>query len=234
MEKTVLASILVMTVLLIGTSVALAHSDHDQSYTGIKWEFMDQTNSNINRQLAKYPQAKSFGLSRFEKKMMNQYGLKEGRTFDAKIDNKVFRFQRTTSGVKIFKQMKAEPAFKVLSLPVNKVFQAISTSMVSKTHAGHDHSHFPYEWMFSEKIQKRIEDKIKSRNFNGLVGLSKFDRAELEHYGIRVGMTFISSALHSRLMGKLTTGGIQIIKVVEPTEVAALPKGLSDSVSLNN
>ena len=47
-------------------------------------------------------------------------------------------------------------------------------------------------------------------------------------------MTFISSALHSRLMGKLTTGGIQILEVVEPAKVASLPKGLVDFVSLNN
>jgi len=234
MKKTILAFALITAGLLAGTSVALAHSEHDHSYMGIKWEFTDRANANINAQLEKYSQVKSFGLSRFENKIMDQYGVKEGRTFDAKIENKLFRFQRTTSGIKIVKQIKAERAFNALSLPINKVFQAVRTSMTSKSHTGHDHSHFPYEWMFSEKIQKRMENKIQSGNLNGLVGLSKFDRAELEHYGIRVGMTFMSSVLHSRLMGKLTTGGIQIIKVVEPAKVAALPKGLTNSVSLSN
>jgi hypothetical protein len=177
---------------------------------------------------------KSFGPSRFENKIMDQYGVKEGRTFDAKIDNKIFRFQRTTSGVRVVKQIKAEQAFNALSFPVNKVLQAVSTSMTSKLHEGHDHSHFPYEWMFSEKIQKRMVNKIKSGNLNWLVGLSKFDRAELDHYGIRVGMIFMSSALHSRLMGKLTNGGIQIIKVIEPAKVAALQQRIGKSVSLNN
>ena len=234
MKKTILASALIVAGLLVGASVALAHSEHDHSYTSIKWEFTDQTNANINAQLKKYSQVKSFGLSIFENKIMDQYGVTEGRTFDAKIDNKLFRFQRTTSGIKILKQMKAERAFKAISLPVNKVFQATPTTMTTKSHAAHDHSHFPYEWMFSEKIQKRMENKIKSGNLNGLFGLSKFDRAELEHYGIRVGMTFMSSALHSRLMGKLTTGGIQIMKVVEPAKVAALPQRIGKSISLHN
>jgi hypothetical protein len=234
MKKTILASVLIMAGLLAGTSVALAHSEHDRSYTGIKWEFTEQTNVNINAQLKKYSQVKSFGLSRLENKIMDQYGVKAGRTFDAKIDNKLFRFQRTASGVKIVKQMKAERAFNVLSLPVNKVFQAVRTSLTFKSHASHDHSHFPYEWIFSEKIQKRIENKIKSGNLNGLVGLSKFDRDELGRYGIRIGMTFMSSVLHSRLMGKLTTGGIRIMKVVEPAKVAALPNGFVSSVSSNN
>jgi hypothetical protein len=234
MKKTILASALMVACLLIVASVALAHSEHDHSYTGIKWEFTDETNANINAQLKKNSQVKSFGLSHLENKIMDQYGVKEGRTFDVKIGNKLFRFQKTTSGVKIVKQMKAERAFNALSLPVNKVFQAARTSMTSKSHAGHDHSHFPYEWMFSEKIQKRMENKIKSGDLNGLVGLSKFDRAELERYGIRIGMTFMSSVFHSRLMGKLTTGGIQIITVIEPAKVAALPKGFSTSVSLNN
>ncbi len=230
MKKTILASALIVAGLLVGASVALAHSEHDHSYTGIKWEFTNETKANINAQLKKYSQVKSFGLSRFENKIMDQYGVKEGRTFDAKIDNKLFRFQKTTSGIKIVKQMKAERAFNSRSLPVDKNFQVARTSMTTKSHAGHDHSHYPYEWMFSEKIQKRMEDKIKSGNLKGLVGLSKFDRAELEHYGIRVGMTFISSALHSRLMGKLTTGGIQIMKIVEPTKVAALPNEFASSI----
>jgi hypothetical protein len=234
MKKTILASALVMVSILAGTSVALAHSEHDHSYTGIKWEFTEETNVNIVAQLKKYSQVKSFGLSRLENKIMDQYGVKEGRTFDAKIDNKLFRFQKTTSGVKIVKQMKAERAFNALSLPVNKVFHAARTSMTFKSHVGHDHSHFPYEWMFSEKIQRRMENKIKSGDLSGLVGLSKFDREELEHYGIRIGMTFMSSVFHSRLMGKLTTGGIQIITFVEPAKVAALPKELTNSVSLSN
>jgi hypothetical protein len=223
-----------MAVLLVGNSAALAHSEHDHSYTGIKWEFTDQTNANINRQLEKKSDAQSFGLSRFENKMMDQYGVKEGRSFDAKVGNKLFRFQRTTSGIKIVEQMKVERAFNSVSLPINKVYQATRTSMRINSHAGHDHSHFPYEWTFSEKILKRIENKINSGNLDGLVGLSKFDRAELEHYGVRVGMTFISSALHSQLMGKLTTGGIQILEVVEPAKVASLPKSFVNSVSLNN
>jgi len=232
MKKAILASVL-MASFLVGNSNAIAHSDHDHSFTGIKWEFTDQTNANIRGQMEKYPQTQSFGISRFENKIMDQYGLREGRTFNAKIDNKSFRFQRTTSGVKLVKRVDAEQAFNLVSLPINRVHQTIPTSTMQR-HIGHDHSHFSHEWVFSEKIQRKVEDKIKSENLSGLVGLSKFDRVELEHYGIRVGMTFMSSALHSRLMAKLTTGGIQIMKVVAPTKVAALPSNLSNSAFLTN
>jgi len=94
---------------------------------------------------------------------------------------------------------------------------------LGETHVGHNHSHFHYEWVFSEKIQKRIERKVKSGNLSGLVGLSKFERAELNRYGIQTGMTFMSSAMHSGLMNKLTSGGIRIMEVTAPIEVASLP-----------
>lgn len=165
---------------------------------------------------------------------MDQYGLKVGRTFDAKVDNKLFRFQKTTSGVKIVKQVKVERAFNALVLPVNKAFQTARISMTFNSHNGHDHFHFPYEWVFSEKIQKRVENTINSGKLEGLVGLSKFDRAELERYGIRIGMTFNSSVLHSQLIAKLTSGGIQIIEFVEPAKVAALPKKIVSLVTMNN
>lgn len=53
MKKTALASALIIATLLIGNSAVLAHSEHDHSYTGIKWEFTDQTNAKINAQLKK-------------------------------------------------------------------------------------------------------------------------------------------------------------------------------------
>lgn len=233
MKNAILASALVMASLFIGTTETIAHSDHDHSYTGVKWEFTDQTNDNIKRKMEKYPQGQSFGLSRFENKIMDQYGLQEGRTFDDKIDKKIFRFQRTTSRVKLVMHVGVERAFNTISLPINKALQTVHTS-TAKSHVGHSHSHFPHEWVFSEKVQNKMEHKIKSGNLSGLVGLSKFDRIELERYGIRVGMTFISSALHSKLMGKLTTGGIQIMEVIAPTKVAALPNHLNNTTSLTN
>jgi len=233
MKKTTLASILVLTSLLIGVSGVAAHSNHDHSYTGIKWEFTDQTKMNINEKLNKYPNTISFGLSRLENKIMDQYGVKDGRIFDAKVGNKLVRFQRTVSGIKILKHIGTERALNVVSLPVNKVARVIPTS-TTEIHVGHNHSHFPYEWVFSEKIQKRIERKIKSGNLNGLVGLSKFERAELNRYGIQTGMTFMSFAMHSGLMNKLTSGGIQIVEVLAPDQVAALPSSFGSSISLKN
>jgi len=105
MKKTTLASILVLTSLLIGISGVSAHSDHDHTYTGIKWEFTDETQKNINEKLIKYPNNISFGLSRLENKIMDQYDVKEGRIFDAKIGNNLIRFQRTVSGIKIMEHV---------------------------------------------------------------------------------------------------------------------------------
>jgi hypothetical protein len=209
------------TVILLASSLALAHSGHNQAHLISKWIFSQKAESQIEVILDQ--ETRNMGLSTLERKIMDRYGLKTGHTFDSSIGNSTYRFQRTASGLNFAKMLIAENAATHESIPVNKEFQVMPVAFAQKSHTGHDHSQFPYEWVFTPKVQQRIERNILNEKPFGLIGLSSFHLKKMDRYGIKEGMTFMTVVHYSHLMAKRTSSGFHIVDVTVPEKVANLP-----------
>ena len=108
------------------------------------------------------------------------------------------------------------------SIPVNKQNQIVPVSFIEKSHAGHDHSQFSYEWVFTAKVRQKVERNILNEDPITLIGLSSFYLKKMDHYGIKEGMTFMTTVHYSHLLAKRTSSGFQIVDVVSPVQVANL------------
>ena len=217
--------ILISAVFFLNGSFVAAQSVHDHSHMNKEWVFSQKIERKIESVLAINPAERAIGLTAMGKKVMDNYGLKVGRTFDAKVNDATWRFGRTTTGLKVIKRISHRKINLYGSVPVNKTVQIVTIAWSRPSHSGHNHSHFPYEWVFTRKIQKKIKNNTQKGNFNSMIGLSRFAQKKLDQYGIKLGATFVTRAHNSPFMVKRMSSGIKILDIIETDEVALLPNG---------
>ena len=213
---------LIATLFFLNGSTALAHSNHNHSHMKMNWVFSQKINSKVSSMLASNDKVKTIGLASLEKKIMDRYGLKAGRTFDAKLDNTTWRFKRTTTGLRVIKELVYKNSSLYNSIPINKTAKIVPIAWPSQPHPGHNHSHFHSELVLTKNIQKKFKKILQKKNNSSLVGISKFIQKKLSKYGIKPGMTFMTTIHYSPVIVKRTSSGLRIVNIIKTNEIASL------------
>lgn len=221
-NKAKLIPVLISAAFLLNGATVYAHSNHDRSHMKMKWVFNKKVENRVDFILKTNPNENLIGLTSLEKKVMDRYNLKAGRTFDAEVQNTTYRFERNTTGLKVIKKMPYKNVSLYESIPVNKTRKIVQMGWSQPSHSGHNHSHFPHEWVLTSGIQEKIKNNIKSGNPHTLIGLSSFHQKKMDRYGILPGMTFSTRLNYSPVMVKRTASGVQIVDVIDPRNVAML------------
>ena len=216
-------STLISGLFLLNGASALAHSNHNQSHMAMYWVFNQKVKNKVDTILASNPKVKAIGLASLEKKIMDYYGLKAGRTFDTKLDNATWRFKRTTTGLRVIKNLVYKKSSFYNSIPVNKTARIVRIGWSQPSHPGHHHSHFHSEWVLTKSIQEKIKNNLENENQFPLVGISTLIQKKLGKYGIKPGMTFMTTVHNSQLIAKRTSSGIRIVDTIKTNEIASLP-----------
>jgi hypothetical protein len=205
---------IISKVIAIGSLLALtstssfAHSGHDFSKLPMKWEFTKETKAKIEKVLmGNRHNVSAIGTSKLEQKFFNDYNVDVGNNFLAQINGNTITLQRTSSGI-LINEVHEFSNTAVPQIPIKKAMEVKKVSMNS--HQGHDHTALPYQWVFSRKTQSKISEKVVSKKFPIVVGLSSHERKMLKKYGINNGNTFNARVSGKQLNIKKTSGGLFI------------------------
>ena len=85
----------------ITSGTVFAHCNDDTSTFPFQWQFSENLNTKIEKNLSSTNSRKIFGLNTFEQKKFNHYGVKVGNKFSSIVQNIDVNFEKTSVGIKI-------------------------------------------------------------------------------------------------------------------------------------
>jgi len=84
------------------------HSMHDHKRIPVEWVFGESTNSKIVKHMFQGKGSLSVGLTKLEKRLLNEYEIKVGNEFHLYISGHRFVVERTSMGLKIINHVQGE------------------------------------------------------------------------------------------------------------------------------
>ncbi len=196
--------------ILFSASLALAHSEHDNTQVPVQWKFSKKVEAKIESRGDLEGNGYYIGLSSHEQDTMNHYGIKPGNIFTAKVNGVNAHVKRTMAGIQIVDTGVMDIGLKnQLPIRPNNWISQISTGN-SMNHSGHDHKMLPYEWSFGESTQDRIAQRLDQKEAV-FVGLNHFEQTLLKNYGIKVGNQFHTVVEGEVMMAERTSGGLKVM-----------------------
>jgi hypothetical protein len=196
----------------ITSGTVFAHSNHDHSTVPFKWQFSENLNSKIERNLGSTNPTGIIGLNSFEQKKFNHYGIKVGNKFSSIVQNIDVTFIRTSAGLKITDASIFNKNKNNEILPFRKVSKISKVSMTKYLHPGHNHDLLKVEWVFGDTTNAKIVKHMFDGKGHLYVGLTNLEQNLLNEYGIKFGNKFqLSISRHSFLVER-TSGGLMLLK----------------------
>lgn len=96
-------------------SGGVTHHGHDHSRIPAEWTFGQKTHDRIFYRLHDEHPVASVGLSHFEQKLFDEYGIKVGQVLKTRVLGLPFTFERTSSGVAVHKTLEGESVAEVIN-----------------------------------------------------------------------------------------------------------------------
>jgi hypothetical protein len=219
-KRTALSSLAISAMTIIFAGTAFAHSNHDHSTAPFKWEFSKKLNSKIERDLNSNNPTGVVGLSPFEQKKFNHYGIKVGNKFNSTIRNVEVKFERTSAALKIIDASKFKMTASEDIVPLKNISIISKVNIKKPAHFGHDHKRLPVEWVFGEMTNTKIVKHMFQGEGNLSVGLTHLEQKLLNEYDIKIGNKFqLHISGHSFVVERTSTG-IIILDHVNDGELA--------------
>ena len=199
--------------ILFSAGLATAHSDHDNTRLGMQWKFSDKVEAKIQARGSLQGNGYYIGLSKHEQDVLEQYDIRPGNTFTAKVGRVSAHVKRTMAGIQITdtgvmdisakEQLPIRPVTRISRIPTGNTMN----------HAGHEHAEKPYEWSFGETTQDRLAQRLGNKDVV-FVGLNHLEQTLLDNYNIKVGNKFHTMAKGQALMAERTSGGIKVMGAI--------------------
>lgn len=218
--KIIIASATALALSLGSVVSSIAHSQHDHSDLPLNWTFAKGTAEKMAMTMEIENNTKIKGLSKFEQKKLNHYGIKVGNTFKSVIAGEPVKIKRTTLGVEIEKTDPVSLA-SAWQIPLRNSNEVVLASTGTHQHVGHDHSQLPYEWQFSRATENKIDYRMVSSEKDGYVGLTQFEQKLMDRYGIKVGNKFNSVVDGQKVVVERTSSGIRALGSSDSLSVAS-------------
>ena len=218
--KKILGTIAIATTVAFTCTSAMAHSAHDHSVVSYKWALSKNLKAKIASRLNSTNPTSLIGLNYFEQKKLNHYEIKVGNKFNTEMSGINFLLQRTSAGMKIVDGSRIGKVAYTDQVPIKKTNLFSKTSMIHKSHAGHDHTNLPYEWTFSLETQEKIVKGLIRNEENVLVGLNAFELSLLKEYEIITGNTFTTTIKGHQFLIEKTSAGIKVVNYVAIADIA--------------
>ncbi|QPJ62258.1 MAG: hypothetical protein G3M70_10395 [Candidatus Nitronauta litoralis] len=219
-----ISAIAFASLLVAGT--ASAHSAHDHSHLPVGWTFDKQVTNKIQKNLEQGH--KKTGLSSQEQKILGQYGIGIGNSFNTRVDGQTLKVTRTDSGIRVEGQIKMYADGLQENLPIRENAE-VARSSFSQNHTGHDHSHLKMSWVFNPAIEEKIHDALVTERAHRAIGLTSGEQRVLERYEIKIGNSFYTYVDGKTFTAKRTSMGLRIMNEVDGRTVASAPGAGSGS-----
>lgn len=215
-------NILTISVFAVFTSAtAFAHSQHDHSMYPYKWAFSNNLEAKVERNINADRNDRLVGLNHLEQKKLDHYGIDVGNRFQSSIRGVDVTAQRTTAGVKILSVNTVSRSGMQEIVPIRPAWKATNVSTAGNmSHAGHDHGHLPYEWIFAGTTTAKMTDHMNRGNDNIMVGLTNFEQNLLDEYNIKVGNTFHTTIAGHEFIVERTSAGVRVHTHAEAINMA--------------
>ncbi len=208
-KKSIILAAALSTMITV-PAAALAHTGHNHAELPLKWKFTEQTQDKVKTNFRAASGKVITGLSHFEQKKLDRYGIQIGASFKSKIAGHPVKVKRTSMGLEIL-GVQPFDLTSVWQIPIRKSHAVSLVSTGPANHAGHDHAVKPYEWEFTKTTQDRIVQRVAQNSDNAaFIGLKEFEQKLLERYGIKNGNKFMATVQGQKVMVERTSGGIQV------------------------
>jgi hypothetical protein len=222
-KMNVLNAIAITTTIALTSTVAMAHSNHDHSTVAYKWALSKDLQAKIDKKLGSAEPTSLIGLNAFEQKKLEHYDIKVGKKFNTETHGLNFLIERTSAGMKIVDANRFGNVAYTDTVPIKKIPMLSKVTMNRQSHAGHDHSHLPYEWTFGLKTQGKLIDGMVKNDKDIMLGLNTFELSLFKEYGIKAGNTFQTTVSGHKFLIEKTSAGIKVLRHVDMERVAVVP-----------
>lgn len=219
-KQTLFKTLAIASLTLIASGTVFAHSNHDHSTVPFKWQFSENMNSKIERDLNSAKPTGVIGLNPFEQKKFNHYGIKVGNKFSSIVQNVDVTFERTSAGLKITDASVFSTTMNGEILPFKKVSKISKVSLQKHLHPGHNHDRLQVKWVFGDSTNTKIVKHMFEGKKNLLVGLTNLEQNLLNEYEIKSGNKFELSISRHNFLVERTSGGLLILDRIEKENLA--------------
>ncbi|NIQ03903.1 MAG: hypothetical protein GWM98_29115 [Nitrospinaceae bacterium] len=162
-----------LTVLVAQTAMA-------QPEGNLNWTFTPGVQAKITQSMDQR-ESRNIGLNTAEQKMLHKYGIENGDMFYTRLNDVIYKAERTSSGVKIMERAQAHSG-EYREAPVQKSGQLVSTVFGPSKPAP--------VWVCDRNTAKKITRHMNRRENPVRVGLSAGEQKALDKYGYHIGQTF--------------------------------------------
>lgn len=191
--------------LLLAVIVSPAQADQNSFSSRYVWKYDSIVAEKIHKNLARNDVA--VGLSQFEQKTLEKYGVSIGQSFITRVDDKNWRVTRTSTGLRFEGSMGAMPVGNLQSFPIQTLYGVVPASYQSRDR---DDVRMNLTWVFDDALQEKIQSHIFSAGDSNEIGLTRYQQKLLQRYGIEVGHSFQTTVGWMILTVKRVSLGLQI------------------------
>ena len=192
--------------LMLLTVIALpAQADQGSFSSRYVWKYDSIIAAKIHKNLARDDVA--VGLSKFEQKTLEKYGISIGKTFITRVDAKYWRVIRTSTGLRFEGPVGDMPIGNLQSFPIQTLYGVVPASYPSRDQ---DDVRMDLTWVFDDALQEKIQSHIFSAGDSHKIGLTRYQQKLLQRYGIEVGHSFQTTVGWMILTVKRVSLGLQI------------------------
>jgi hypothetical protein len=100
-KQIIFKTLVIFSLIFITSGTVFANSNNDKSIFPLKSKFSKNQYSKIERNLSSIDPREIFGLSAFEQKKLNHYGIEVGNNFTSIVENIDVIFEKNSKGPKI-------------------------------------------------------------------------------------------------------------------------------------
>ncbi len=216
-KSIVLAAALSLT--LSAPATVLAHSGHNHEELPVTWQFTDATQDKVKTNFSAASGKIITGLSQFEQKKLDRYGIQVGATFKSEIAGHPVKVKRTTMGLEVL-GVQPFDLTSVWQIPIRKAHGVSLVATGSVHHEGHDHAVKPYEWEFTQATQNLIVKRVAERK-SAFIGLNEFEQKLMDRYSLKIGNIFMADVQGQKMRVERTSGGIRVQSVDDNPTLAS-------------
>jgi len=191
--------------LLLAISVAPVQADQNTFPSRNVWMYDSITAEKIHKNLARGDVA--VGLSQFEQKTLEKYGISVGQSFITQVNDKKLRVTRTSTGLRFEGSVASLAVGNLQSFPIQTRYGVVLASYPKRDR---DDVRTNLTWVFDNAMQEKIQRHIFSAGDSNVIGLTRYQQKLLQRYGIEVGHSFQTSVGGMILTVKRVGLGLQI------------------------